>query len=97
MGIVTGCTIPVIIFAAPANLLVKVAETKNRGAVLAFGSKQPPSRVFMDDMTITSKNVVEGRLMLEDLEKLYTWTRMRFKPTKSRGLVIRLGKTVFRI
>ena len=38
--------------------------------------------------------------MLEDLEKLFTWARMRFKPTKSRSLVIRKGKlekVVFRI
>ena len=38
--------------------------------------------------------------MLEDLENLFTWARMRFKPTKSRSLVIRRGKLdkiVFRI
>ena len=38
--------------------------------------------------------------MLKDLEKLFTWARMRFKPTKSRSLVIRKGKlekVVFRI
>ena len=46
----------------------------------------------MDDMTITAKSIVEGRWMLEDLEKLFTWARMRFKPTKSRSLVIKKGK-----
>ena len=38
--------------------------------------------------------------MLEDLEKLFTWARIRLKPTKSRSLVVRRGKlvkTVFRI
>ena len=38
--------------------------------------------------------------MSEDLEKLFTWTRMRFKPTKSRNLAIqkvKLEKIVFRI
>ena len=89
IGLVTGCTISEIIFAAAANLLVKAAEKKSRGPVLASGSKQPPTRVFMDNMIITAKNVVEGRWMLEDLEKLFTWTRIRFKPTQSRGLVIR--------
>ena len=86
IGIVTGCTISVIVFAAAANLLVKAAEKKSRGPVLKSGSKLPPTRVFMDDMTITAKSIVEGRWMLEDLEKLFTLARMRFKPTKSRSL-----------
>ena len=100
IGIVTGCTISVIVFAAAANLLVKAAEKKSRGPVLKSGSKHSPTRVFMDDMTITAKSIVEGRWMLENLEKLFTWARMRFKPTKSRSLVIRKGKlekVVFRI
>ena len=100
IGIVTGCTISVIVFAAAANLLVKAAEKKSRGPVLKSGSKHSPTRVFMDDMTITAKSIVEGRWMLEDLEKLFTWARMKFKPTKSRSLVIKKGKlekVVFRI
>ena len=39
---------------AAANLLVKAAEKESQGPVLASGSKQPPTRVFMDDMTITA-------------------------------------------
>ena len=100
IGIVTCCTISVIVFAAAANLLVKAAEKKSRGPVMISGSRQPPTRVFMDDITITARNTVEGRGMLEYLEKLFTWTRMRFKPTKSGSLVIRRGKVekiVFRI
>ncbi|KAH3711243.1 hypothetical protein DPMN_070745 [Dreissena polymorpha] len=30
------------------------------------GIRQPPTRAFMDDMTITSKSVPEERWMLED-------------------------------
>merc|ERR1711894_714959 len=56
------------------------------------GVRQPPTRAFMDDMTVTAKSVVEGRWMLEDLEKLISWARMRFKPAKSRSLVLQKGK-----
>ena len=92
VGIVTGCTISVILFAAAMNHVVKSAETASRGPVMMSGVKQPPTRAFMDDMTVTARSVIEGRWMLEDLERLVTWARMRFKPAKSRSLVLKKGK-----
>lgn len=92
VGIVTGCTISVILFAAAMNLVVKSAEKASRGPKMKSGVRQPPTRAFMDDMTVTAKSVVEGRWMLEDLEKLISWARMRFKPAKSRSLVLQKGK-----
>ena len=49
VGIVTGCTISVIIFSTAMNLLVKSAEKLRQGAVLPFGIKQSPIRAFMDN------------------------------------------------
>ena len=46
----------------------------------------------MDDMTITTKTVIEGRWTLEELGKLIDWARMKFKAAKSRSLVIQKGK-----
>ena len=46
----------------------------------------------MDDMTITTKAVVEGRLTLEEFVEMMRWARMKFKPTKSRSLVLKRGK-----
>lgn len=92
VGIVTGCTISVILFAAAMNLMVKSAEKPRRGPVMVSGVRQPPTRAFMDDMTITTKTPVEGRWMLEDLEKFIRWARMKFKPAKSRSLVLKKGK-----
>ena len=92
VGIVTGCTISVTLFAAAMNLIVKSAEKASRGPSTVSGSLQPLSRAFMDDMTITARSVVEGRWTLEDLERLFTWARMNFKPAKSRSLVLRKGK-----
>jgi len=70
VGIVTGCTISVIIFSAAINLLVKTAEKMSRGPITISGIRQPPTKAFMDDMTITAKSGPEGRWMLEDLERL---------------------------
>ncbi|XP_069114421.1 uncharacterized protein [Argopecten irradians] len=92
VGIVTGCTISVILFAAAMNLIIKAVEKMSRGPYLSAGSRQPPTRAFMDDMTVTTKTVVEGRWTLRDLEEQITWARMRFKPAKSRSLVLKAGK-----
>ncbi|XP_056314571.1 uncharacterized protein LOC130229674 [Danio aesculapii] len=91
VGIVTGCTISVILFSAAINLLVKSAEKLRRGAILANGKQQVPIRAFMDDLTIMAKSVPEGRWILEDLVELTDWARMEFKPEKSRSLVLRRG------
>ena len=61
IGIVTGCTISVIVFAAAANLLVNEAEKKSRGPVLKSGSKQPPTGVFMDGKEYCRRAMDVGR------------------------------------
>lgn len=46
----------------------------------------------MDDLTVTTSSVPGSRWILQGLERLITWARMRFKPEKSRSLVLRRGK-----
>lgn len=91
-GIVTGCTISVILFAAAMNLLFKSVEKPRRGAVLASGVQQAPVKAFMDDLKITARSVPEGRWILEDLCKIIAGARMEFKPSKSRSLVLKKGR-----
>ena len=74
------------------NLLVKSAEKMSRGPVMQSGISQPPTRAFMDDMTITAKSVLEGKWMLQDLKELIDWARMTFKPSKSKSLILQKGK-----
>ena len=54
--------------------------------------RQPPSRGFMDDLTIITSTHVQARWILNALEETATWARMTFKPKKSRSLVIKKGK-----
>ena len=82
VGIVTGCTISVILFAAAMNLIVKYAS----------GVQQPSTRAFMNGMTITANAVIEGRWMMEDLEFLINSARKQFKPDKYRDVVLKKGK-----
>uniref|UniRef100_A0A3B1JAJ2 Reverse transcriptase domain-containing protein n=1 Tax=Astyanax mexicanus TaxID=7994 RepID=A0A3B1JAJ2_ASTMX len=94
VGIITGCTISVILFVLAMNMLVKSAETQCRGPKTMTGVRQPPVRAFMDDLTITTESVPGSRWILQGLEELCGWARMRFKPEKSRSLVLKRGKVV---
>lgn len=74
------------------NLIVKSTEKKSRGAKTNSNMTQPPNKAFVDDMTIATKTVVEGRWTLSELVEVFEWGRMNFKASKSRSLVISKGK-----
>jgi hypothetical protein len=93
-GIVTGCTISVILFVMAMNLILKAAERETRGPKTESGIHLPANRGFMDDMTVTTQTHIQARWILQALDETVTWARMRFKPRKSRSLIIRKGRTV---
>ena len=95
-GIITGCTISVTLFALAMNMVAKSAEVECRGPKTKSGTRQPPIRAFMDDLTITTSSVPGTRWILQGLEKLIAWARMSFKPSKSRSLVLKKGRVVDR-
>ena len=91
-GIVTGCTISVVLFVMGMNLLNKAASAETRGPKTNTGERLTPNRAFVDDLTVTTQTHVQARWILAALEETATWARMKFKPTKSRSLIIRKGK-----
>lgn len=95
-GIITGCTISVPLFSLAMNMIVKSAEVECRGPLSRSGTRQPPIRAFMDDLTVTATSVPGCRWLLQGLEKLISWARMSFKPAKSRSLVLKKGKVADR-
>ncbi len=94
VGIITGCTISVILFALVMNMLVKSAELECRGPKSRSVIRQPPFCAFMDDLTVTTESVPGGRWILSGLKKLMGWARMSFKPGKLRSLVLKKGRVV---
>lgn len=66
-GIITGCTISVILFA-----LAMSAEVECRGLLTKSGMREPPFRVFMDDLTVTTTSILGSRWILKGLGKLDT-------------------------
>lgn len=78
------------------NLLIMSAEKEARGPKMESGNQQPPIRGYMDDLTVTTTTHVEARWVLTVLD-VAMWARMKFKPKKSRSMVIRNGKLTNKI
>ena len=74
------------------NLLNKAASRETRGPKTDSGERLTPNRVFIDDLTITTQTHIQARWVLSALEDTATWARMKFKPDKSRSLIIRKGQ-----
>jgi hypothetical protein len=91
-GIVTGCTVSVVLFVMGMNLLINAASRETRGPKTESGIYLPSSRGSMNDLTLTSVTHVQARWMLNALTDVATWARMKFKATKSRSLIIKNGK-----
>ncbi|KAK3744418.1 hypothetical protein RRG08_000851 [Elysia crispata] len=92
IGIAMGCTISPILFVMAMEVILKAAENSAGPANLGGGCYMPPLKAFMDDITIICSKEYETRRMLERLDVLMAWCRMKFKPKKSRSLSVRKGK-----
>ncbi len=58
IGIITGCTVSVILFSLAMNMLAKSAEPEYGGLKMKSVQCQPPIRAFMDDITVTTESVL---------------------------------------
>ena len=91
-GIITGCTISVILFAIAMTMLVMSVKGETKGPKTATGQQQRNSRLFMDDITTTTGNLVQTKYLLEKLMEKLKWAGLDIKPVKCRSLVIIKGE-----
>ena len=91
VGIAAGCTISVIWFILVMEMLLMSANFEEHHAQL-----RSPMKAFMDDVTLLAKNCQEMDDVLERLNGLIAWSRMKFKAKKSRSLTFRKGKQIQR-
>ena len=82
VGIAAGCTISVVLFVLVMEMILKSTDTDG----LAI---KTPLRAFMDDITVLSKVGTETKRVLERLDQLISWSRMKFKAKKSRTCSLR--------
>ena len=74
------------------NLIIKIPEKEGRGPVSRSGIRQPSIRAFMDDMTVMTTRGMSAHWIIRKLDKIIEWAGMKFKPRKSRSVVIVKGK-----
>ncbi|KAK3756348.1 hypothetical protein RRG08_038837 [Elysia crispata] len=91
-GIALGCTISPFLFVMAMEVILKAAEDSAGQVNLGGGCYMSPLKAFMDDTTIICSNEDETRRVLERLDVLMAWCKVKFKPKKSRSLSVRKGK-----
>ena len=85
VGTAAGCTISVILFVLVMEIILK--STNADTAML-----RTPLRAFMDDITVLAKSTNAATRILERLDELVTWSKMKFKAKKSRSCSFVKGK-----
>ena len=90
-GIITGCTLSVILFALTMTMLVSSVKGETKGPKTESGQLQEHTRLFMDDLATTTRTVTQTNHLLNALEDKMQWARLQVKPGKCRCLVIKKG------
>ena len=91
VGIPMGCTVSPLLFVMAMELIIRGAEGVTPGEEIAPGQVLPPMRAFMDDITGLVETKQGAEALLERLDELIGWAKMKFKPKKSRSLSLRKG------
>ena len=91
-GIITGCTLSVVLFALTMSWLVESVKKTTKGPKTTSGQRQLNSRLFMDDITTTTETLPQTRDLLTKLSEKLEWAGLKIKPEKCRSLVIIKGK-----
>ncbi|GFN80555.1 reverse transcriptase [Plakobranchus ocellatus] len=86
VGISMGCTLSPILFVLAMEVILRAVEGGESSADLGGGCYMPSLKAFMDDTTILCSKENETHRMLVRLDALMNWSRMSFKPKKSRSL-----------
>ena len=96
-GIITGCTLSVILFALTMSWLVESAKNVTKGPKTSSGQRQANSRLFMDDITGATETVPQTRYLLSSVEGKLRWAGLSARAKKCRSLVIVRGKVKKRL
>ena len=90
-GIITGCTLSVILFALSMTMLLASTKKETKGPVTASGQQQQNARLYMDDVSTTAGTITQTHHLLEEISRFFTWGRLTVKPGKCRVLVLEKG------
>jgi hypothetical protein len=92
VGIAMGCTVSPVLFVLAMQVILKATEAEGKAAHIGEGVYMPPLKAFMDDTTVIQNGEKRTKAILDRLDAVISWARMKFKPSKSRSLSLRKGK-----
>ena len=81
-----GCVISPLLFVLAMELILRGAANTSKGVMKNKQLTLPPSRAFMDDITILVLSQISADGLLQRYYDIFTWARMNAKPKKSRSL-----------
>ena len=87
---------PPLLFVLTIELILRGAANTSKGVMKNEHLILPPSRDFMDDITILVPSQIAAGGLLQRYYNLFTWARMKAKPKKSRNLSL-VGWSVWEI
>ena len=94
-GIFTGCTISIVLFVAAINVVIEYITSEPVECYqTSTNIPLPPIRAFMDDMNLMSSSIEGTQQLLQRSCKALEWARMECRPTKSRCIVIKKGRSL---
>ena len=91
IGIMMGWVISPLLFILAMELILRGAPSTSKEVMTNEHLTLPPSRVFMDDITILVPSKITTDVLLQRYYELFTWVRMKAKPKKSWGLSLVRG------
>ena len=92
IGIMMGSVISPLLFILAMKLILQGAANMSKGVMKNEHLTLPPSRVFMDDITIFVPPQITTDDLLQRYYDLFTWARMKAKPKKSQSLsLVKIG------
>ena len=86
IGIMIGFMISPLLFFLAMELILRDAANTSKGVMKNEHLTLPPSRAFMDDITILVPSQIAADGLQQRYYDLFTWARMKAKPKKSRNL-----------
>ena len=86
ISIMMGCVITPLLFIMAMELILRGAANMSKGVMKNEHLTLPPSRAFMNNITILIPSKITADDLLQRYYDLFTWARMKAKTKKSRSL-----------
>ena len=85
IGIMMGCVISLLFFVLAMEMILRGVSITAKGVMAKEQLVLPPSRAFMDDITILVSSKIAANNLLQIYQNLFTWARLRQRPRKVKA------------